>query len=154
MKYRLLLLILLPAFQLKAVDMNTVRDLFASASESSSSCNKLYSMTASGTLSKDPILYAYHAAAEMTKANHSSWPHQKLGHFNAVIVLLENVIAKYPKDVEMRYIRYCVQRGCPFFLGYSSNKASDKKYVLANMDKTDWSDSYKKKVRDFLNSQA
>lgn len=153
MKYRIFFLVLFAAFQLKAsVNMTTVRDLFSKAAESSASCNQLHAMTAAGTLTKDPVLFAYHAAAEMIKANHASWPQQKLGHFTAGKMLLEKVIEKYPKDVEMRYVRYCVQRGCPMFLGYSSKKATDKQFILANIDKTDWSEDYKKKVRAYLNS--
>jgi len=155
MRYILFFFVLLFGSQLKAaVNMVTVRDLFARAAESEEACNKLFSLTADASLSKEPVLYAYHAAAEIIKANHAFWPNQKLTHFNGGKTMLEAVIAKNPKDVELRYVRYCIQRGSPFFLGYTSNKDADKQYVLANMDKTDWSDSYKKKVRDFLNSQS
>jgi hypothetical protein len=152
MKYTLFLFVFFLGMQAKAVNMTTVRDLFANASKSAASCNKLYALTADGTLSKDPVLYAYHAAAEIIKANHATWPNQKFAHFNTGKAMLEAVIAKHPKDVEMRYVRYCIQRNCPFLLGYSSDKTADKQYILANMDKADWPDSYKKKVRDLLNS--
>jgi hypothetical protein len=155
MRYRILFLAFFLTFQLKAgVNMTTVRTLFSTASESETACSQLHAMTATGTLSKDPVLFAYHAAAEIIKANHAVWPQQKLAHFNAGKALLEKAIEKYPNDVEMRYIRYCVQRGCPFFLGYSSDKASDRKYVLANLDRTGWPEDYKKKVRNYLNSPS
>jgi hypothetical protein len=155
MKYNLLLIVLLLSAHLKAaVNMTTVRDLFARAAQSSEVCEKLHAMTADATLSKAPVLYGYHAAAEIIRANHAFWPNQKLGHFNTGKAMLEAVIAKNPKDVELRFVRFCVQRGCPFVLGYSSDKATDKQYVLTNMDKTDWTDAYKKKVRDFLNSSS
>src|SRR5690606_3467593 len=122
-------------------DMVTVRDLFSKASVDEKANNELFDLTKSYSLSYAPIIYAYNAAAEMTLANHTMWPTAKFDYFSSGKSKLESAIKTYPSNVEMRYIRYCVQQGCPFFLNYSSNLSEDKKYVLANLDKTDWSES-------------
>lgn len=127
-----------------------LRDLFAKASVDEEANNKLYSLTKSYSLNTYPVFYAYNAAAEMTLANHAYWPTSKLEYFNAGKVRLEEAVTAFPKNVEIRYIRYCVQQGCPFFLDYASNLDEDKKYILANLSQTDWSEDYKQKVRDFL----
>lgn len=128
-----------------------IRDLFAKASTDEAANTKLFELTNSYSLTTFPIYYAYNAGAEMTLANHVTWPGTKLEYFNAGKTRLEAAVAKYPKNVEIRYIRYCVQQGCPFFLDYASNLAEDKKFILANMNQTDWSESYKKQVKEFLN---
>ena len=145
----LFVLAVTPAF---SADMAKVRDLFAKISIDQTSCKSLISLTKSYSLSNEPLLYAYYAAAEMALANHTSWPSAKLAHFNSGKSKLEAAIKKYPNDAEMRYIRYCVQQGCPFFLGYSSDKQADKKFVLDHIDQTDWTAAYRKKVREHLNA--
>jgi hypothetical protein len=135
-------------------DMVEIRSLFSKAASDATANNELFSLTNSYNLSTFPVYYAYNAAAEMTLANHVSWPGTKLEHFNAGKERLESAVAKFPNNVEIRYIRYAVQQGCPFFLDYASNLEEDKKFILANISQTDWSESYKKQVREFLNKTA
>lgn len=152
MKLFLLLPVLLLAGVLNAhPSMTELRDLFAKASTDETANNKLFSLTNSYSLNTFPVYYAYNAAAEMTLANHASWPGTKLEYFNAGKARLEAAVSKFPKNVEIRYIRYCVQQGCPFFLDYASNLEEDRKFVLANLNQTDWSETYKKEVQNFLN---
>lgn len=144
-------LFLISTFTMAHPSMGEIRDLFAKASTDEASNTKLYELTNSYSLTTFPVYYAYNAGAEMTLANHASWPGTKLEYFNAGKERLEAAVTKYPKNVEIRYIRYCVQQGCPFFLDYASNLVEDKKFILANMNQTDWSESYKKQVKEFLN---
>lgn len=145
------LLLLITSITMAHPSMVEIRDLFAKASTDEASNTKLYELTNSYSLATFPVYYAYNAGAEMTLANHATWPGTKLEYFNAGKERLEAAVAKYPKNVEIRYIRYCVQQGCPFFLDYASNIEEDKKFILANMNQTDWSESYKKQVKEFLN---
>lgn len=131
-------------------DLTELRDLFAKASKDEAANQKLFDLTKSYSLSTFPVYYAYNAGAEMTLANHVTWPGTKLEYFNAGRERLQLAVQKFPQNVEIRYIRYCVQQGCPFFLDYASNLDEDRKFILANMHQTDWSESYKKQVREFL----
>lgn len=135
-------------------DMVEIRNLFSKASLDREANNELYSLTNSYNLNTFPVYYAYNAAAEMILANHVSWPGTKLEHFNTGRQRLETAVAKFPENVEIRYIRYCVQQGCPFFLNYTSNLEEDKKFVIKNIHQTDWSETYKKQVKEFLNTNA
>lgn len=151
MKTFFLLFLLITTTHLNAeTNIVTVRELFDKAASDKNSCYSLVSLTRNYSLEKNPLLYAYHAAAEMTMAAHEFWPATKLSHFNSGKWKLEAAVKKNPKNVEIRYIRYCVQQGTPFFLNYSSDIAADRKYVLDNIDLTDWPASYKKKVREFM----
>lgn len=128
-----------------------LRDLFAKAAVDEDANNELYKATKSYSLKTFPVYYAYNAAAEMTLANHAVWPTTKLSYFNAGKVRLEEAVQYQPENVEIRYIRYCVQQGCPFFLGYTANLTEDKKFILANLDKTNWTSTFKEEVKKFLN---
>jgi hypothetical protein len=133
-------------------DMQTVRLLFAQASVSEASNQKLVELTKTASISQNPVLYAYNAAAEMTMANHVYWPGSKLSYFNEGKKKLENVLNKNKSNVEIRFIRYSIQNGAPFFLDYSSNLEEDKKFILDNLNNTDWPADYKAKVKEFLNN--
>ncbi|MBK7129104.1 MAG: hypothetical protein IPM74_03885 [Crocinitomicaceae bacterium] len=133
-------------------DMSKIRDLFAVAATDEEACNELYKLTSSYSLQNFPVYYAYNAAAEMTQANHTYWPNEKLSLFNAGKERLEEAVTKQPNTVEIRFIRYCVQQGCPFFLDYDDNLDEDKKFILGNLSKSGWSETYQKEVKEFLNS--
>ncbi len=132
------------------IDIIHVRDLFSKASENEEANLELLELTKGYSLNKNPTLYAYHAAGKMTMSNHVFWPSTKLEYFDEGKEMLEAVIEKYPKLVEVRFIRYSVQKGAPSFLEYDSNMEEDRKYVLNNMGRTKWSPNYKKEVRTYL----
>ena len=127
-------------------DMNKIRDLFISASEDESKNIELLNLTQGYTVDYSPVVYAYHAAAEMIMAKHVILPTSKLSFFNSGKKKLEMVINRYPNLVEIRYIRYAVQKGAPSFLDYQANMSEDRKFVLANYKKMNWSKTFKSTV--------
>lgn len=143
-------LLLWLGLSLSVSDMDQVRQLFTSASKHETKNSELLKITDGYTMDYKPVVFAYHAAAEMTMANHTFWPVSKLSYFNSGKDKLEEVVKKYPKIVEIRYIRYAVQKGAPSFLDYKDNMTEDRKMILNNYKKTDWSDSFKNTVIEFV----
>lgn len=150
MRKLVLLALITFSFNAKA-DMEIIRMLFSQSSASETANKKLIELTKTVTIDSSPVLYAYYAAATMSMANHVYWPGSKLSYFNDGKKKLEAVINKYKSNVEIRFIRYCVQNGAPFFLDYNSNLEEDKKFILANLNTTDWPQDYKVKAKEFLN---
>lgn len=142
--------LLLSLLHVNSVDMSEVRRLFTIASKDEAANNQVFDLTSGYTMDYKPVIFAYHAAAEMTKANHTSWPLSKLNHFNKGKFDLEKVIAKYPNEIELRYIRYAIQNGSPSFLRYKDNMASDKKKIKANLDKQKWPSDFKNTVNTVI----
>lgn len=128
---------ILAALFAATVNLTEVRQLFTTCAESEETNQKLLEMTDGYTIDYKPVVYAYHAAAEMTQANYASWPGTKLSYFNSGKEKLEKVVKKYPKNVEIRYIRFAVQFGSPSFLGYKDDLRTDQIFVLNNVQKTD-----------------
>lgn len=146
----MIIYLLLTVFHLNSVDVTEVRRLFTIASKEEAANTKMFELTSGYTMAYKPVVYGYHAAAEMTKANHTSWPVSKLSHFSKGKNQLEEVIRKYPNEIELRYIRFAVQNGSPFFLGYKEDMAADKKIILAKLDQQDWSFDFKNTVKAVL----
>lgn len=133
----MILTLVIAMLSVSKVDMAEVRYLFTVAEHNEESCKKLFEVTEGYTMDFDPIAYAYHAAAEMTMANHSVWPATKLTYFNKGRTKLEKVIIKYQDNIELRYIRFAVQYNTPAFLGYRNNLDSDRNYVMTHLETAD-----------------
>jgi hypothetical protein len=67
-------LLLITAFFFSSVDAEEMRSLFSQASENVTANKQLMELTDGYTMDYKPVVYAYHAAAEMTMANHVLWP--------------------------------------------------------------------------------
>lgn len=144
-----LLFILISA--ISTPDLFEIRDLFSKSNTDEAANLKLIVLTKSATLKSNTLFYAYHAGGTMSLANHVYWPATKLSYFNEGKVALEKAVNFDYTNVEIRFIRYCVQLGAPSILGYSSNLKEDKVYILNNINSTDWSESYKQEIKSYLN---
>tara|TARA_B100000900_G_C20249701_1_gene581442 strand:+ start:119 stop:523 length:405 start_codon:yes stop_codon:yes gene_type:complete len=73
-----------------------------------------------------PIETAYHAAGLMLKSKHE----RKLKYFKIGRQKLEGIISKYPNFVELRWIRYCIQKHTPRILNYKQHTDIDRRLIL------------------------
>lgn len=110
-------------------ELSTVRKLFSSAAESETDYDKLSVLTAESDKLNTPILYGYSAAAEFIKAQYLFLPTSKLKSVDKGREMLESVIAIYPNNCELRFIRLSIQQELPFFIDYKSNIKQDKKFL-------------------------
>ena len=132
-KFSFLLLILtsLQSYSFSGTDsLVEVRKLFYLASESSSETDDFLERM---LLAEDDSLgvnKGYLAMAYMLQAKHAWNPYNKLKFFHKGRDLLEAQIENHSTSIELKFLRYCIQSNAPFFLGYSSEVESDKKYIL------------------------
>ncbi|HLT33220.1 MAG TPA: hypothetical protein VKZ98_05465 [Aquaticitalea sp.] len=82
-----------------------------------------------------PVERGYEAAYNMFMANHSSNPFKKMSYFKNGRDMLEKEISNNPNNVELRYIRLCIQYYIPSFLGYKQNIEEDKTFMVENLHK-------------------
>jgi hypothetical protein len=57
----------------------------------------------------------------MLKAKYESNPFTKLSYFNEGKDLIERSILRDPNNIELRYIRFTIQRNLPGFLNYDQD---------------------------------
>jgi hypothetical protein len=81
----------------------------------------------------------YFGVATMMQAKVYFNPFTKLAYFNKGKKILETIIQKEPENVELRFLRYAVQKKVPDLLFYNDKLTEDKavldEYLLAHDDK-------------------
>ena len=97
--------------------------------------------------SKTSLYKAYLGAYQTIWANHVINPINKLNTFQKGKRNLEASIKEDPKNIEMKYLRYTIQKNAPKFLGYHQDLEHDRIFILTNK-------RYVKdeKLKEFLNT--
>ncbi|WP_140938429.1 hypothetical protein [Sphingobacterium lumbrici] len=119
--------------QAQDLNLNDVRRDFNKGVKNEDLCEKYHKI-----LEKEadtPIEKGYGAAFHMFMAKHTSNPIKKMSYFNGGKKLLEKQIANNPNNIELRFIRLCIQYYVPGYLGYNSNIEEDKIFVMHNLYK-------------------
>lgn len=89
----------------------------------------------------------YLASAIMQQAQYTIFPHKKFNYFVSGKTQLEQFIARYPNDIEGRYVRLLVQSNSPALLGYKTNIKEDKAYIESHLHKSDLPLSYQETIK-------
>ena len=130
-----------------------LRRLFSLASVDEKANQQLLDKTKNAELKSNTLLYAYHGSALMTMANHYTWPTTKLDYFNRGKKKLEKAINYDLLNVEMRFIRYSVQKEAPAMLGYYEDIETDKAFIKKNIKKSGWTKAYQAEVLAFIDKE-
>lgn len=125
------LTVLLMNVSIKNSDLNEVRTSYSKAVLDKKLCKKMIEEL---ELSKEKsvIALAYLGAYQTIWANHVFNPLSKLATFKKGKNNIESAISKEPENVEIRYIRFSVQKNAPSFLGYNNNLKEDKDFLVKN----------------------
>lgn len=127
----LFLTVLLMNVSFKNSDLNEVRTSYNKAVLDKKLCKKMIEEL---ELSKEKsvIALAYLGAYQTIWANHVFNPLNKLTTFKKGKKNIELAISKEPENVEIRYIRFSVQKNAPSFLGYNNNLKEDRDFLVKN----------------------
>lgn len=148
--FKITIFILLPfCVQASGGDIVKIRELYykASTNKKDSETFSEKMKTISGIDAS--LVNGYTGMSYMIKANHSYNPYNKLSFFMKGKDLLDNAITSDAQNVELRFLRYCVQTNAPGFLGYSGKIAEDKKVILLNYHKLKDED-LKKRINEYM----
>lgn len=83
----------------------------------------------------DVIIKGYYGAVLAMSAEETSNPLSKLKRFNEGKGIIESCIEERPQSIDLRFLRYALQRETPSFLGYSEDLEKDKTFLEQNIDK-------------------
>ena len=78
----------------------------------------------------DNTILGYIGMSFMLKAKYAWLPNYKMEYFNKGKNFLESAISGDPNNVELKFMRFCIQNNTPSFLLYKKNLASDKSYIF------------------------
>lgn len=78
------------------------------------------------------IQLAYYGGFQTIWANHVFNPIEKLSTFNKGRKNIDQAAKLAPENIEIIFIRYSIQKNCPWFLGYRSNLKEDRDFLINN----------------------
>lgn len=125
------------------------RKLFYKASADKGSIQKFMSLMEHSVPASDPLVLCYKGAAYILGAKIYSNPYTKLSTFKKGREMLDNAAEAKPTDVEIRFIRFCIQTNAPFFLNYSGAISQDKAVILKHWNALADKD-LKARIKDYL----
>ena len=151
MRSFILLLFLVTTYPVFAsvVDVVQLRQLYYKAHESDEFCDRFCEQA--GTISErsEPIFLCYKAMASFMRCRRVFNPYSKFSSFKDGKKLLEYAIKNDPDNVEIRFLRFCVQSQAPRLLSYNDNLKEDKAVVLGCWKKLADND-LKEKIRSYM----
>jgi len=131
MKWLVFLIFLSLCYVSKAqkFDLQKVRQLYIQAIENHDDCIRLIQMTKTDNIDTNALQYGYYAVAKILKSKFLINPISKYSEFNQGKLMLEEVISLFPNNLELRFLRYCIQYNSPSFLNYNQNLNLDKQLI-------------------------
>tara|TARA_B100001057_G_C22846361_1_gene949214 strand:+ start:189 stop:680 length:492 start_codon:yes stop_codon:yes gene_type:complete len=127
------LLFALTNSQAQEVNITMLRDLYKEASFEEDKADELYELTKNSSFESGYKNFTYHAIAILLHSKFSVNPIYKLKSFVEGKEQLEKMISQYPKDIELRFLRFCIQDGTPTILDYKLNMVEDSQFIKNNL---------------------
>lgn len=112
-------------------DINLVRTNYSIAVQDKNLCKRMIEELEQSK-EKSAVYLAYLGGYQTIWAHHVFSPMSKFSTFKKGKKNIELAISKEPENVEIRYIRFMVQKNAPSFLGYNGNLKEDKDYMIKN----------------------
>lgn len=82
----------------------------------------------------NPLICCYNMSAQIMMISNENNPYKKLIKFNQLTNKLDSLVNHNYSDIEIRMLRYAIQKKSPFFLGYDNNIHEDLVYINENID--------------------
>lgn len=83
----------------------------------------------------DPVILAYNYTGKLMILDYSNNPFEQYKVFKAKTKQLDSIVNTNPKKIEIRLLRYVVQKNCPYFLRYKSDLGNDLKFIKSHLPK-------------------
>ena len=128
-----LLLIILLYTSNYNIDINTLRELYLSAYTSEANCNNLGEKLNRIENNNTTLIKGYKGCFYFIKCKFINNPIEKLIYFRKGKKLLETAIQEDSTSVELKFLRYSIQKNLPRFLSYHDNLEKDLNFVNQNI---------------------
>ncbi len=107
-----------------------LRELYYNAHTGKAAANKFFREMDNLKTEQDPVIICYRGMSWLMMASHTLNPFTRWADFCKGKDLIELAINKEPGNVEMRFLRFCIQTNIPAFLSYHSSEETDKKMMI------------------------
>lgn len=129
---RIITLLMLMFFSksILASTLDEIRENFTQAVTDKNICKQMIEELQYKT--NDPLYLGYLGGFQAIWAAHVFNPFSKLKSFRQGKISIEKAITKDANNVELRYIRFSIQKNAPSFLGYNKQMQSDGNYLQSH----------------------
>ena len=114
--------------------LDQIRKLYIEAAQSEENINKLISKCEEYKSKNNSIIYAYRTVADLMLIKYKYNPLYKLKLFTDYSRELDLIVLNNLNNIEIRFLRYCVQKKTPRLLGYNDNLELDYQFIIQNID--------------------
>jgi hypothetical protein len=133
MRLLLTILLLVLSEYTYSSDILKTRELYSNASLSENNCKK-YGDSLFKNSNKSPIIKAYKGCYLMIKCKFTSNPIQKISYFKKGKSKIEKAIKESPYSLEIRLLRYSIQKKLPKILLYFNEIEEDYNFIIKNIN--------------------
>ena len=115
-------------------NLDQIRIYYLKSDKSEENINKLIITCERYKLNNNSIIYAYRTVAELMLLKYEYNPLHKLNLFTDYSRALDSIVINNFNNIEIRFLRYCVQKQTPGLLGYNKKLDLDYQFILQNID--------------------
>ena len=83
----------------------------------------------------NPVILAYYNTGKLMMLDYSYNPFEKYKVFKTKTKQMDSIVRTNPRNIEIRLLRYSLQKNSPYFLKYNSDLSSDLKFIKSNLFK-------------------
>ena len=127
-------------------NLDQIRKLYLESAKSEENINILISKCSEYNSKKNSIIYAYRTVADLMLIKYKYNPLYKLNLFSYYSKKLDLIVANNFNNIEIRFLRYCVQKKTPKLLCYNDNLELDYQFIIQNID------IQSKEVQEYISS--
>jgi tetratricopeptide (TPR) repeat protein len=131
------------------IDLVELRRLYYKASGNKEYCGQFYKKVINVDDGSLPVLLCYKGMGLFLRCRHHTNPYYKLQDFNEGKKLIEKAVKLDPENVEIRFLRFCIQSQAPRMLRYYGSVAEDKSLII-NSWKSVSDKDLKEKIRAYM----
>ncbi|GAA4470181.1 hypothetical protein GCM10023093_30960 [Nemorincola caseinilytica] len=110
--------------------LTQIRELYYRANENKKAADRFYTTMQAVDDREQPLLTCYKGMAAIMRVKYGIEPFSRLAGFQKGKGLVEQAVGQAPANVEVRFLRFCVQSQVPRILMYSSDMAADRTFIL------------------------
>ena len=80
-----------------------------------------------------PVILAYNYTGKLMMLDYSMKPFEKYKVFKTKTKQIDSIVSANQKNIEIRLLRYVLQKNSPYFLKYNSDLSSDLKFIKSHL---------------------
>ncbi len=128
--------------------LSNVRNGFYEAVQNSQKVDQLFNQIEK-VKPQSSLIKVYKGATYAIKAKNKWNPWSAIKLLKKSKKKMNEAVKIAPKNLEIRFIRFAVQKNIPNYLGFSDNIEEDKKYIIKNINRF-YNPQLSKEMRDYV----